>query len=246
MRNGRTWGEDAKFLPGWERIEKAAIKAATSPETWVPLSSAFIIQLTNTDAQIARWASQTNPIFGSQENADRFSDYSLYFSRMAYYSSMVLTPGGKSFDQWFSSKLKGAAIGLASTQVNERSVSYIKHEGERLRPDKTDYLSFPSGHTSKVAVHNMLTLRNLENSNFCSCARTGLHIGLSTVTLTTAWSRIEANRHYPTDVLIGAAIGNFLGSFINDAFIGIDHNHDIDFNFSTLEDNLTMNLLIKF
>jgi membrane-associated phospholipid phosphatase len=246
MRNGRIWGEDVNFLPGWERIQNAAINAAKAPETWVPLSGAFLIHVTNNDYKIAHWASQKNPIFGSQKNADRFSDYSLYVSRMAYYSSLMLTPGGENLNQWMFSKIKGMTIGLISTQINERSVGYIKEEGERLRPDRTDYLSFPSGHSSKVAVHNMLTLRNLENSNFCSCAKTGLHVGLSTATLATAWSRIEANRHYPTDVLIGAAIGNFIGSFIHDAFIGIDHQHEIEFNFSTLENNLTVNLQFIF
>ena len=246
MRNGRAWGEDANFLPGWERIQNAAKNAITAPETWIPLSGAFLIYATNNDYKIANWASNYNPVFGSQANADNFSDYSLYFSRMAYYSSVILTPGGDNIDVWMVSKLKGAAIGLASTQFNEHSVRYIKHEGERLRPDRSDYLSFPSGHVSKVAVHNMLTLRNLENTSFCSCTKMGLHIGISSITFANAWARIEANRHYPTDVLIGAAIGNFLGSFIHDAFIGIDHNHEIDFGVSTLENNLTMNLMIKF
>ncbi len=246
MRNGRKWGEDANLLPGWERIQKAAENAITAPEIWVPLTGALLIHATNTDYQIANWASTHNPIFSSKSNADNFGDYSLYFARMAYYSSFILTPGGEKIDVWMGSKIKGAAIGLASTQINEKSVSYIKHEGERLRPDRTDYLSFPSGHTSKVAVHNMLTLRNLENTRFCSCAKTGLHIGISSITIATAWSRIEANRHYPTDVLIGAAIGNFLGSFIHDAFIGIDHNHEIDFSVSTFENNLALDLMIKF
>jgi membrane-associated phospholipid phosphatase len=246
MHNGRLWGEDTNLLPGWERIQKAAVNAISAPETWIPLGGAFLIHVTETDYQIANWASTHNPVFGSQSNADNFSDYTLYFSRMVYYSSVFLTPGGNNVDVWIVSKIKGAAIGLASTQLNEKGVSYIKHEGDRLRPDKTDYLSFPSGHTSKVAVHNMLTLRNLENTSFCTCAKTGLHIGISSITFATAWSRIEANRHYPTDVLIGAAIGNFLGSFIHDAFIGIDHNHEIDFSFSTIENNLTMNLMINF
>jgi len=246
MKNGRTWGNNVNLLPGWNKIKKAAEHAITSPETWVPLTGAALVYLTDSDYKIANWASTQTPVFGSRSNADNFSDYSLYFSRMAYYSSVLVTPGGNNIDVWMISKIKGAAIGLASTQINEHSVRYMKHEGERLRPDRTDYLSFPSGHTSKVAVHNMLTLRNLENTNFCSCAKTGLHIGISSLTLATAWSRIEANRHYPTDVLIGAAIGNFLGSFIHDAFIGIDHNHNVDFSISSLERNLTMNLLIKF
>lgn len=36
----------------------------------------------------------------------------------------------------------------------------------------------------------------------------------------TAWARVEGNVHYPSDVLVGAALGNFIGMFIHDAFIG--------------------------
>ena len=77
MRNGRSWGEDVNLLPGWEKIQKAAVNAVTAPETWVPLSSAFIIHVTNNDYKIANWATHKNPIFGSQNNADRFTDYFL-------------------------------------------------------------------------------------------------------------------------------------------------------------------------
>jgi hypothetical protein len=35
-----------------------------------------------------------------------------------------------------------------------------------------------------------------------------------------SWARLEGNYHYPSDVLLGAALGNFIGRFLNDAFIG--------------------------
>jgi hypothetical protein len=38
----------------------------------------------------------------------------------------------------------------------------------------------------------------------------------------TAWARIEAGAHYPTDVLAGAALGNFVSLFVHDAFLGGD------------------------
>jgi membrane-associated phospholipid phosphatase len=37
----------------------------------------------------------------------------------------------------------------------------------------------------------------------------------------TAWARVEANKHYPSDVLAGAAIGHFLTAFIHDSFLGL-------------------------
>jgi hypothetical protein len=39
----------------------------------------------------------------------------------------------------------------------------------------------------------------------------------------TGWARVEANKHNPSDVLVGYALGHFLSAFINDAFLGLDH-----------------------
>ena len=46
----------------------------------------------------------------------------------------------------------------------------------------------------------------------------------------TAWARMEANRHYPSDVLFAAAMSHFLSAFIHDAFMGLDHPATVSFN----------------
>jgi len=38
----------------------------------------------------------------------------------------------------------------------------------------------------------------------------------------TSWSRIEAGWHFPADTLFSMALGNFMASFVNDAFLGLD------------------------
>jgi membrane-associated phospholipid phosphatase len=53
-------------------------------------------------------------------------------------------------------------------------------------------------------------------------ARTGLRAGFLALSLTTGWARLEAKKHFPSDVLAGMAIGHFFGAFINDAFLGLD------------------------
>jgi membrane-associated phospholipid phosphatase len=37
----------------------------------------------------------------------------------------------------------------------------------------------------------------------------------------TAWARVEAQKHFPSDILAGAALGNFVASFVHDAFLGL-------------------------
>ena len=51
--------------------------------------------------------------------------------------------------------------------------------------------------------------------------RTPAKTVLGLAAFTANWSRIEGGQHYPSDVLLGATIGNFLSRFFNDAFMGL-------------------------
>ena len=44
----------------------------------------------------------------------------------------------------------------------------------------------------------------------------------NTVAGLTAWARLEAEKHYPTDVLVGAALGHFISAVIHDSMMGLD------------------------
>jgi len=246
LRNGRKWGENVNYLPGWEKIGDAAYDAVTAPEVWIPLGGALIVYTTNTDNEISDWASEKAPIFGSQNNAGNFSDYFLLSSVALYSTTVILAPGGDDTNEWIYSKLKGLSVVFGAYYANAFSTDFIKNESARLRPDSSNRKSFPSGHTSKSAVHNMLALRNAETIPYFSEYKTQLHMGFSVMTAATAWARIEAKRHYPTDVLVGAALGNFVGAFMNDAFIGIKHSHDVDIHFSQDKNVIMVNLNFKF
>jgi hypothetical protein len=71
-------------------------------------------------------------------------------------------------------------------------------------------------------VHTRLASRNLRSIDMPAGARRTLDVGLYALTLGTSWSRIEAGWHFPADTLVGMALGNFLASFVNDAFLGLD------------------------
>jgi hypothetical protein len=49
-----------------------------------------------------------------------------------------------------------------------------------------------------------------------------LDIGLDALAIGTSWARVEAGRHFPADTLFSMALGNFIGSFVNDAFLGLE------------------------
>ena len=44
----------------------------------------------------------------------------------------------------------------------------------------------------------------------------------NTLAAATAWARVEAEKHYPADVLAGAAPGHFLTTVIHDSMMGLD------------------------
>ena len=41
---------------------------------------------------------------------------------------------------------------------------------------------------------------------------------------------MEAQEHYPTDVLMGAALGNFIAILVHDAFLGTNNNMHVFFD----------------
>ncbi len=75
---------------------------------------------------------------------------------------------------------------------------------------------FPAGLTAASS----LASRNLTYVCLSPAARLGCRIGLVLLTAGTAWARVKAKKHYPSDVLAGMALGHFLGAFMNDAFLG--------------------------
>ena len=92
-------------------------------------------------------------------------------------------------------------------------VNGVKYSVSRLRPDKTSYNSFPSGHTATAFM--TATMLHMEYEG-CS---PWFSIGGYTLAALTGVSRVLNNRHWVTDVAAGAAIGIgsvHLGYFITD------------------------------
>ena len=78
----------------------------------------------------------------------------------------------------------------------------FKYATHRLRPDGSDYLSFPSGHTS-----NAFAWATVANHHY------GPKLGIPSFAFATliGVGRMELNVHYLTDVLAGATLGYLTG-----------------------------------
>lgn len=220
LPEGSAWGESATLTPGWEQVRASAVNAAKDPHVWLPLAGAVVFQIDDWDREVADWARRERPLFGSQRNAERWSDDLRTASSAAYAATVLFTPSGDEPDEWLRAKAKGLAVGLAARAATSQTTEALKRGIDRERPDGSSGLSFPSGHSSASAVNTRLASRNLRWIGMQDSTRRMLDAGLVALNVGTSWARIEAGKHYPSDVLFGTALGHFLAVFINDAFLG--------------------------
>ena len=110
-------------------------------------------------------------------------------------------------NDWTSTGQSALAIGGASAVTG-----ILKYSIHETRPDGSDSHSFPSGHTSA----SFAAAASLEQ-------RYGWKVGIPAHLLAAfvGLARVEADRHYWQDVVVGAAIGEAAGLLLGD-----HHHHE--------------------
>jgi hypothetical protein len=227
LPSGDRWGEAATFRPGWDRVRDSAVNAARDPWVWAPLAGAAVFQIDNWDRRTSDWAREHSPIFGSQQGAEDWSDDLRKASVLAHHATIIATPSGDEPGEWLVSKVKGTLVNVAAVSATSTITNALKAQTDRTRPNGLAQKSFPSGHTSSAAVHTRLAARNLDAIAMSDGTRRALDVGLYGLTIGTSWARIEAGWHYPSDTLFSIALGNFIASFVNDAFLGREGNASV-------------------
>ena len=102
-----------------------------------------------------------------------------------------------------SSRFRAATYDMAeSLAVTSIYTAGFKHAVQRTRPDGSDRLSFPSGHTAHT-----FTLASVANAHY------GPKVGVPAFALAAAvgLSRVERGKHNVSDVLAGATLGFVVG-----------------------------------
>ena len=141
----------------------------------------------------------------------------------AWVATGLAAPSGNNGQDWMEAKTRGFGVEGAAGAATLGAVEVLKNTSHRTRPNGSDNQSFPSGHSVGSAFFATAASRNIEALSLSAGATTASQIGLGALTLATAWARVEANQHYPSDVLAGIAIGHFFGAFLTDAFLGLDN-----------------------
>lgn len=196
-------------------MKRAALTAATDPNTWLPALGATLILVTDRDQAWSNRARREQPVFASAAAARRASDVLLYTSLgAALVSSLWVSEDGAA-----PGRPNRLLIQLGAMTANGLVTQTFKLGVGRSRPDDSDTLSFPSGHASVAFTGATLTRRNLARLDLQAPLHTLLDVSAISLAAGTAWARVEAGVHYPSDVLAGAALGNFVAAFVNDAFL---------------------------
>ncbi len=212
-----------KFWPKKDRWCSAFRQAARHPGTWAPAAGAVVVAVADLDQDISDWATGHTPIFGSVETATSRSDDLRTMTHIGMVATLfVVERGERPVGEWIGRFLvqHGAAVVTTSLTAGLKSVS------GRTRPDGSDSESLPSGHSSRVFSYAASGWRNLGDSDLSPGWRRGLGIGITSLAAATAWARVEAGKHYPSDVLTGVALGNFITRVVNDAFL--DHPNQVN------------------
>jgi len=204
------WGSSVDW-PDGRRLRESALGAVRHPQTWVPLAGAAVIGIGGWDDDISEWAVEETPLFGN--DASEVSDRLRTFNAGAWLATAFLTPSDS-----LESRARGLLVQGAAVTIEHYSVKGLKSLTGRERPNGEDDESLPSGHTSRASVGAALAAANLDYMAMPDWSRTTLQIGLYGSAAATGWARVEAEKHYPTDVLVGYAVGQFIARFMQGAF----------------------------
>ena len=229
LQNGRGWGQDAVYPVDLKKIPDAAYHAFFDLQTLIPAAGAIVFGVSHADDKVSDWATNHTPIFGSKNNANDASDYLLYALEAETFATALATPSGKDPKDWAYSKAKGLTVELGAELVTAGTTILLKDVTDRSRPDGGSK-SFPSNHSSEAFSSSTLANRNLNSITMSEKVRVPLQVTNILLATSVGWARVEAGKHFPSDVLAGAALGHFLSAFIHDAFMGLPRDNRLSFD----------------
>jgi hypothetical protein len=179
--------QDSIYLRSYDRIRKS---------TYVPLSlmSVGILANRNTEESIK------NEFV--EERNEHFAHFHTSIDNYLQFSPIVIAYGLDAFGVHSKTDLANrTAILLKGEIMMGGLVTLLKNTTHQLRPDKSSYNSFPSGHTAQAfAAATFLSEEYKNKFRWMPYAAYSLATGVGVM-------RMANNRHYISDVLMGAGLG---------------------------------------
>jgi membrane-associated phospholipid phosphatase len=221
------------------------LNALLDPQTFVPAAGALVFGLSKWDKKVSHWATDHTPIFGSIQNAQNDRLYLEIPLYTEIFITALATPSGDDSKDWVYSKLKGMAVEGAAELVTAGATSLLKEATGRSRPNGGGK-SFPSGEASAAFSSVALSNRNLDSIELPQEVRIPLKVVNILLGTSVAWARVEAQAHFPSDVLAGAALGNFLSNTVHDAFLNLPKEKTYGFSIFPTKGGVMAQLYFTF
>lgn len=176
------------------------------PSVWAPLAGAALVAVADVDDEWSENAIDDQPVFGddAQDLSDKLRDATTIFAL----GSALAAPA----ENW-AARGERLGVNLGVMLVEGALTTGLKEATGRERPDELGDRSFPSGHTAQAASRMSLTAHNLAIDTWDPLPRRAMQVGVLGMTAATGWARVEAAKHFPSDVLVGAALGNLVANF---------------------------------
>lgn len=227
-----SWGKKAIYPLSLSNLKDAFVKNASSEHFWAPLIGAGVISAADWDQKISNWASTETPIYGSQDNAEDYSNYFDQALKYEAYGTIFLTPSWEEDGEWTDyavNKAKGTLVVWTSYTQARAFNNYIRSFTFRERPNHANNESFPSGHATTLSAGRNISNKNLSTVRMNEDLRKTVYILNTTAAAGGMWARVEGQRHYPTDVLVGYSLGHLVSGFLYDFLMNLEPEETFTF-----------------
>jgi membrane-associated phospholipid phosphatase len=235
-------GGGQRWWPERQRWSDALRDAARSPATWAPAIAAAGFAATDWDTKVSDWARRETPLFGSTDGAQQATDALVVAVHLGMVVSALAAPP---LDRPAGGRAGRLFLEEGTVLLEAGLVEELKHATTRERPNGLSELSFPSSHATVASASATLANRNLRQSGLSPGARTAFAVGFDVLAAGTAWARVEAGSHYPSDVLAGAALGHFVSAWVYDAWLGNASPPVVAFELSPARHGIAFGLEIR-
>jgi membrane-associated phospholipid phosphatase len=199
--------------------------------TVIPLAVAFVSGVSGLDHSIQQFAENDHPLFGNTSVADTKSNHFRSILKWQAIFSALLLPDSSGRYSWqhFVKSASNFIIGYSLTL----NLTYaIKHSTRRMRPDRSDRLSFPSGHTSSAVFYTMYIMNQISTLSMKKSLKHFIQFESILLAAGCGWARIEANKHYLSDVLASIAVAGSMQLFMKWLTGKIGHKYQLFFQFN--------------
>ena len=210
-------GPERRFWPDRGAWRAALSATLRDPHTWGPAAGAALVAAADWDDNVSDWAARETPVFGSVERATDASDVLVVASHVGMVGTSFLADIDE--EHPVAGRLEILAVEHGAWVTTRGLTGVLKNATGRVRPDESNDRSLPSGHASQAFSFAASSGWNLRASRLPRGRRLGLRALTTAVAGGCAWARVEAGSHFPSDVLAGAALGNFVTRLLDEAFL---------------------------